>query len=224
MRIAAAVGLHVKQGHCQSLAIARVKKTRSAGLVAHLLPHLHKALQQHGPHAHAYINKHLTPCSTSVSPCGHSPKRLPAKPWLPGLDTGQLTRDGCLDIDQLPSMQGHDDSFQGISMQAAATKLLLPDYLMVVSAGATRHRTSLLGCSRCTAYIRPSRRDCPHETRGQRLLPEHVSRYISPARGVLGDPAHGVHCLGKSQYHHGNCSGPWPGCLRPCHSCETVWQ
>lgn len=211
--------------HCQSLAIARVKKTRSAGLVAHLLPRLQEALQQHGPHAHAYINKHLTPCSTPVSPeIWHSPKRLPAKPWLPGLDTGQLTRDGCFGIDQFPSMQGHDNSFRGVSMQAAATKLLQPDHLMAVNAGATRHRSSLLGCSRCTACTQPSRQDCPHETRGQRLLPEHVSRYISPARGVLGDRSGGGHCFGKSQYHHGNCSGPCPGCLRPCHSCETVCQ
>lgn len=173
---------------------------------------LQEALQQHGPHAHAYINKHLTPCSTPVCPkIWHDPKRLPAKPWLPGLDTGQLTRDGCFDMDQFPSMQGHDNSFRGVSMQAAATKLLQPDHLMAVNAGATRHRSSLLGCSRCTACTQPSRQDCPHEKRGQRLLPEHVSRYISPARGVLGDRSGGGHCFGKSQYHHGNCSGPWPG-------------
>lgn len=203
---------------------ARVEKTRSADLVAHLLPHLHQALQQHGPHAHAYIHKHLT-APPEISPQGgHSPNRLPAKPWLPGLDTCQLTRDGCFDIDHFASMQDHDDSFRGISMQAAATKLLQPDHLLMVQAGATRHRSSLLGCTRCTAYIKPSRQDRPHETRGQRLLLEHVSGYISPARGMLGDRSDGVHCFGKSQHHHGDCSGLWPGCLRPCYSCETVWQ
>ena len=92
---------------------ARVEKTRSADLVAHLLPHLHKALQQHGPHAHAYIHKHLT-APPEISPQGgHSPNRLPAKPWLPGLDTCQLTRDGCFDIDHFASMQDHDNSFPG---------------------------------------------------------------------------------------------------------------
>ena len=109
---------------------ARVEKTRSADLVAHLLPHLHKALQQHGPHAHAYIHKHLT-APPEISPQGgHSPNRLPAKPWLPGLDTCQLTRDGCFDIDHFASMQDHDNSFRGISMQAAATKLLQPNHLL----------------------------------------------------------------------------------------------
>lgn len=140
---------------------ARVEKTRSADLVAHLLPHLHKALQQHGPHAHAYIHKHLT-APPEISPQGgHSPNRLPAKPWLPGLDTCQLTRDGCFDIDHFASMQDHDDSFRGISMQAAATKLLQPDHLLMVQAGATRHRSSLLGCTRCTAYVQPSRQTAP---------------------------------------------------------------
>ena len=91
MCTAAAVSQTVNQGHCQSLAIARVEKTQFAGLVAHLLPHLHKALQQHGSHAHGYINKHpAAHLSTLVATIKEE-----AKPWLPGLDTGELTREGC---------------------------------------------------------------------------------------------------------------------------------
>ena len=50
--------------------------------------------------------------------------------------------------------------FLSISMRAAAAKLLLPDRVMVVNAGATRHRTSLVGCNRCTSYVQASRQDC----------------------------------------------------------------
>ncbi|CAA9384844.1 hypothetical protein AVDCRST_MAG94-5081 [uncultured Leptolyngbya sp.] len=47
MCIATADSLTVNQGHCQSLAVARVEKTQFAGLVPPLLPHLHKELQQY---------------------------------------------------------------------------------------------------------------------------------------------------------------------------------
>ena len=188
---------------------ARVKKTRFAGLVAHLLPHLHKALQQHGQHAHAYIDKHMTPCSTPICPQG---------------DTAQTDcqqSHGCLAW-TLVSLH--------VTAASTSTSFRLCRVTTTVS-GAFRCRQRLqsccspiicwwsmqvqlgtelplLGCSRCTAYIQPCRQDCPHETRGQRLLPEHVSAYISPARGVLGDRSDGVHRFGKSQYHHGDCSGP----------------
>ena len=55
-----------------------------------MLPHLHKALQHHGSHVHAYIKKHAAaPCSTPIYPCGHNQGRGTA------MDTSELTRDGC---------------------------------------------------------------------------------------------------------------------------------
>ena len=46
MCIASAASQTVNQGHCQSLAGARVEKTQFAGLVPPLLPNLHNELKQ----------------------------------------------------------------------------------------------------------------------------------------------------------------------------------
>ena len=154
MCTAIAVSLTVNQGHCQSLAIARVEKTQFAGLVAHLLPHLHKALQHHGSHVHAYINKHL--CSTLQ----HT--YLPLWP-----QSRKRHSHGCLAWTQVSlhvtAASQHQSltvyarywqQFPGLSMQAAATKLLHPDHVMLVSADTARDRTSLEGvqssCNLCS--------------------------------------------------------------------------
>ena len=160
MCIAAAVTLTEKQGHCQSLAIARVEKTQFAGLVAPLLPFLHKPLQQHDPHAHAHINQHLTPCSTPISICGHTPKRLQSEPCLPGLDTSELARDGCFSINRSQSMQGCDDSLWSISM----CRQRLPSCCSQIESCWSQVQLSikrpLRGCRRRTTHEYRSRHDC----------------------------------------------------------------
>ena len=45
----------------------------------------------------------------------------------------------------------------------------------------------LRGCGRRTSCMQASRHDCRHDTRGRRLLPEHVSHYISPSREILSE-------------------------------------
>ena len=46
----------------------------------------------------------------------------------------------------------------------------------------------LRGCGRRTSCMQASRHDCRHDTTGQRLLPGHVSHYISPSRETLSEP------------------------------------
>ena len=45
----------------------------------------------------------------------------------------------------------------------------------------------LRGCGRRTSCMQASRHDCRHDTRGRRLLPEHVSHYISPSWETLSE-------------------------------------
>ena len=73
MCTAAAVSLTVNQGalpESSNSVHTCVEKKQFVGLMAILLPHLHKALQQHSSHAHACISKqpaaHLSPLVLTI--------------------------------------------------------------------------------------------------------------------------------------------------------------
>ena len=178
MCIATAVSQTEKQGHCQSSAIARVEKTQFPGLVAHWLPHLHRSLKHHVPHDHADLGNQFTPCSTPRPLSSHSPRGIPSKPLLPGMDAAELTRDGCSNSKRHTSLQGRCNRLVSISMRAAPAKLLLPDRVMLVSAGATRQKSFPGGLQKLHNPLTSFGQDCFLETRGPRVLPERGPPYI----------------------------------------------
>ena len=154
MCTATAVSLTVNQGHCQSLAIARVEKTQFAGLVALLAATL----------AQSTAAPWLTcSCKHQEAPCSNLQHTyLPLWP-----QSRKRHSHGCLAWTQVSlhvtAASQHQSltvyarywqQFTGLSMQAAATKLLHPDHVMLVSADTARDRTSLEGvqssCNLCS--------------------------------------------------------------------------